>query len=72
LDRLLDCPLPGLPGGAKVVFKLEAEPEFGRTPKVSRQAQGGIGGDSAASAHDIMEARCRDAQGFGEAVNAHA
>jgi hypothetical protein len=51
---------------------LEAEPEFGRSPKVSRQAQGGIGCDSPAAARDIIEARCRDTQRFGELVNAHA
>jgi len=72
LDRFLDFPLPGLPGRAEVVFELEAEPEFGRGPKVSRQAQGGIGGDSPAAAHDIIEARCRDAQCFGKLVDAHA
>jgi len=38
LDHFLDFSLPGLPGGAEVVFELEAEPEFGRRPKVARQA----------------------------------
>jgi len=51
---------------------LEAEPEFGRSSKVSRKAQGGIGCDSPAAARDVIEARCRDTQCFGELVNAHA
>jgi hypothetical protein len=72
MHRLLDFPLPGLPGCAEVVFELEAEPEFGRGPKVSRQAQGGVGGDSPPAAHDIIEARCRGAQRFGKLVHAHA
>jgi hypothetical protein len=72
LDRLLDFPLPGLAGGAEVVFELETEPEFGRRSQVSRQAQSGIGGDSAAPAYDIVEARRRDAQCFGELVYAHS
>jgi len=72
LDRFLDFPLPGLPGRAEVVFELDAEPEFGRGSKVSRQAQGRIRCDSTAATHDIIEARCRDAQCFGELVNAHA
>jgi len=72
LDHLLDFSLQGLSGGAEVVFELEAEPEFGRGPKVSRQAQGGIGGDSPASTHDVIEACCRDTQCLGELFNAHA
>jgi hypothetical protein len=72
VHRLLDVSLPGLPGGAEVVFELEAEPEFGRGPKVSRQAQGGVGGDSPPAAHDIIEARRRDTQCSGELVHAHA
>ena len=72
VDRFLDFSLPGLPGGAEVVFELEAEPEFGRGPKVSRQAQGGVGGDSPPAAHDIIEARRRDTQCSGELVHAHA
>ena len=54
VDHLIDFSLPGLPGGAEIVFELEAEPEFGRGPKVSRQAQGGVGGDSSPAAHDII------------------
>ena len=70
-DHFIDFPLPGLPGGAQVIFELEAKPEFGRRPQVSRQAQGGIGRDSPAAAHYIIQARCRDAQCFGELIHAH-
>jgi hypothetical protein len=72
LNCFLDFPLPDLSGRAEVVFELEAEPEFSRGLKVSRQAKGGIGCDSAATAHDIIEARCGDAQRFGQLVHAHA
>jgi len=72
LDRFLDFSLAGLSGGAEVVFELQAEPEFGRGAKVSSQAQGGVGCDSPAATHDIIEARRRDAQCFSELVNAHA
>jgi hypothetical protein len=71
-DYLVDCPLPGLPGGAKGVFELETKPELSRRSQVSRQAQGGVGGDSPAATHHIIEARCGNAQCFGELVNAHA
>jgi hypothetical protein len=71
-DRFLNLSLPGLAGDAKVVFELEAKPEFGRGPQVASQAEGGIRRDAPAAADDIVEAGCGDAQRLGELVNAHA
>jgi hypothetical protein len=61
----------GLSGGAQFIFELETEPEFGRRPKVSRQAKSGVGCNSPSAAHDIIEASRRDSQCLGELVYAH-
>jgi hypothetical protein len=61
-----------LPGQAKVVFELEAQPEFGRGAEVSRQPQCRISRYSAPAAHNIVEPGSGDAQGLGEPVHAHA
>jgi hypothetical protein len=57
---------------AKVIFELEAKPEFGRGPEVPRQSERRVSRDPAPAAHDLVEPRSGDSQGLGEPVHAHA
>jgi hypothetical protein len=40
---------------AQVVEGLQVQPEFGRRVEIARQAEGGIGGDAALAADDLVE-----------------
>jgi hypothetical protein len=42
---------------AQVVEGLQVQPKFRRCIEVARKAEGGIGGDAALAAHDLVEAR---------------
>jgi hypothetical protein len=66
------CPFVLLAGYAKVVFELEAKPEFGRGSEVPRQSERRIRCDPAPAAHDLVEPGSGDSQGLGEPVHAHA
>src|ERR1035437_2855550 len=61
-----------LPGHAKVVFELEAKPEFGRGSEVPRQSERRLRRDPAPAAHDLVEPGSGDSQGLGQPVHAHA
>src|SRR5450756_286329 len=70
--RAFDVLLFRLPGYAKVIFELEAKPEFGRGSEVPRQSERRIRRDPAPAAHDLVEPGSGDSQGLGETVHAHA
>src|SRR4029453_5662407 len=56
---------------AEVVGHLEVHPEVRGGPEEPRQAERSLGGDRAALAHDLRDARRGDAELDREAVRAH-
>jgi hypothetical protein len=71
-DGAIDTLPAGAPHSAEIVFELQAHPDFGRGPQITRQAQGSVCRDAAPAAHDIVQAGGRDIERFSELIHAHA
>jgi hypothetical protein len=71
-DGVFDVFQLGLARHAELVVDLEFQPEFGGGAEVSCEAQGGVGGDAAAAAHDLVQTGGIHSQRFRELVHAHA
>ena len=55
-------------GGAKIVYRLQIQPELRGAAKVAREAHGGIGSDTPALQNDVTNARRAQAQSLGKRV----
>lgn len=55
----------------RIVERLQADPELGRSSPIPGKAQGRIGSDAAASLHDFVQSGSGDSQTISELVHAH-
>ena len=67
---LVQCLASG--GYPEVVAALQADPELGGVAEVAGKAQGGVRGDAAFAADEIVDARGGDVKMLGEAVGGQA
>lgn len=59
-------------GEPEIVAALEADPELGGVAEVAAEAQGGVGGDAALAADQVVDARRGDVEFLGETVGGEA
>src|ERR1700687_4377720 len=57
---------------AQIVKRLQRQPKLGAGSEVARQAQGGVGGDSALATYNFVHSARTDAEGLGEPIHTHA
>src|SRR5271165_2637725 len=67
---LVNCSASG--GDPEVVAALQADPELSGVTEVATEAEGGVGGDAALAAHQIVYPRSGDVKFLGEAVGGQA
>jgi hypothetical protein len=53
-DGAIDTLPASAPRSAEIVFELQAHPDFGRGPQITRQAQGRVCRDAAPAADDVV------------------
>src|SRR6266705_1536377 len=57
-------------GDFQLVMRLEVHPEPGTRPEISSEPHGGIGGDAAATANDVVEPRARRLDRLAQRIHA--
>src|SRR6266540_1260083 len=69
-DLTLDPPAKLSLGRLQLVTSLKVDPEIRRGAEITREAEGGVGGDAAAAEHDVVDPRPRHLDGLRQRIDA--